>query len=135
MIPSISLVTNTIRISQCAQKESNKVVSSREKIAKAWKGLKKPIVWNPIKYRLRKFFKKLLFPTEILYHNKHIYGGLHSKNFCHLIGFQTNVFSNPYGMSFHAVAIFSLEFTTLLNSFWAHCDFLLPLTRTRPRAS
>ena len=74
---------------------------------------------------LRKIFKKLLFPTKILCRNKHIYGGLHSKNFCHLIGFQTNVFLNPYGMSFHAVAIFSLELTTLLDSFWAHCVMLL----------
>ena len=39
-----------------------------------------------------------------------------------LTGFQTNVFLNPYGMSFHAVAIFSLEVTTLLDSFWAHCE-------------
>ena len=38
-----------------------------------------------------------------------------------VIGFQTNVFLNPYGMSFHAVAIFSLEVTTLLDSSWAHC--------------
>ena len=41
-----------------------------------------------------------------------------------VIGFQTNVFLNPYGMSFHAVAIFSLEVTTLLDSSWAHCDYL-----------
>ena len=39
-----------------------------------------------------------------------------------VIGFQTNVFLNPYGMSFHAMAIFSLEVTTLLDSSWAHCD-------------
>ena len=42
-----------------------------------------------------------------------------------VIGFQTNVFLNPYGMSFHAVAIFSLEVTTLLDSSWAHCDINL----------
>jgi len=45
------------------------------------------------------------------------------KNFLrrNLIGFQTCVFVNTYGMSFHAVAIFSLELITLLNYFWAHC--------------
>ena len=44
-----------------------------------------------------------------------------------VIGFQTNVFLNPYGMSFHAVAIFSLEVTTLLDSSWAHCGWFSDL--------
>ena len=49
-------------------------------------------------------------------------GGSKNQGFHNGRNFGGHILTEHLVMSFHAVAIFSLELTTLLDSFWAHCD-------------